>query len=161
MQRLQLDVWWDENTLTQDPLTNVLRSLQNLILILCGCTVFWWQSFPICMLLKCQCGLLINSFLGINRQWELTTTMKMNWRCNLGLSDSVKEHMPEFQEQTNTHTHTHTHTHTQTYTPDVSTVKPYRVVSVCTLTIVFGPVREAGPPSLSAFMWKGLVCRKP
>lgn len=37
-------------------------------------------------------------------------------------------------------------------TADVSTVKPHRVVSACPLTIVFGPVREAGPPSLSAFM---------
>lgn len=39
-----------------------------------------------------------------------------------------------------------------TDTPGVITVKPHRVVSACTMTIVFGPVREAGPPSLSAFM---------
>ena len=35
---------------------------------------------------------------------------------------------------------------------DVGTVKPHREVRACSLTIVFGRVREAGSLSLSAFM---------
>lgn len=42
--------------------------------------------------------------------------------------------------------------------PDASAVRPH---GANRLTIVFGPVLEAGSPSLSAFVWKGLACHKP
>lgn len=42
--------------------------------------------------------------------------------------------------------------------PDASAVRPH---GANRLTIVFGPVLEAGSPGLSAFVWKGLACHKP
>lgn len=42
--------------------------------------------------------------------------------------------------------------------PDASAVRPH---GANRLTMVFGPVLEAGSPSLSAFVWKGLACYKP